>query len=595
MKKLILSMAVIATSFLGQSQVVCAGVSPASIAGNYVFEWADPAGGDWATPDFLVTGTYVEDTLMIINDGTPGINAQGNPISAEGCAGSPAPGAPPAGTWNDLTGKIAVIYRNTCEFGYKALQAQNAGAVGVIIINRDPEAVGMGGGAEGLNVTIPVVMVSSLDGLALTTAMQSGPVVMFLGNKVGAFGDDVGSTSGDILISPYGAANSMMDNGFDLAIQIYNFGANAQNNVTVQATIDGPAGNVYDETVNAPAMNSGDTLYIANGNPQEFPPFDLGGIGMYPAGEYTLTYTVDMGITDESDFDNVFESKFTVNSDMLSLANLDGSGMPIATSYPSNSTTEYQTCMFLEEPTVADLNLGVLGAYFIPYADTSVDDLAGAEIFVNVFEWNDTWIDLADPSMAMAANNDWFTDLNQIVYETYYPASNDETGDVAYVEFSTPLALVNDQRYLFCLQSFDPAIGFGYDSNIDYDGNQAITAMPISPVYVDDTWYTGGWTGSSALSLGLKLTNSVGIEETNTVEGMAFPNPAIDVVTISIEAIGSANVTVTDVTGKLALTETVTLTNGNAKMNISSLEAGVYVFNVELENGETSQFNVIKK
>ncbi|MCH2229438.1 MAG: T9SS type A sorting domain-containing protein [Crocinitomicaceae bacterium] len=76
---------------------------------------------------------------------------------------------------------------------------------------------------------------------------------------------------------------------------------------------------------------------------------------------------------------------------------------------------------------------------------------------------------------------------------------------------------------------------------------------------------------------------------------MAFPNPAIDVVTISIEAIGSANVTVTDVTGKLALTETVTLTNGNAKMNISSLEAGVYVFNVELENGETSQFNVIKK
>lgn len=578
-------MAVIATSFLGQSQVVCAGVSPASIAGNYVFEWADPGGGDWATPDFLVTGTFVEDTLMMVDDGTAGTNPQGNPIAEEGC--SPL--------INDLTGKIAVLYRNTCEFGVKALNAQNAGAVGVIIINRDPEAVGMGGGVEGLNVTIPVVMVSSLDGLALTNEMANGPVVMFLGNKVGAFGDDVGSTSEDMLISPYGAANTMMDNGFDLAIQIYNFGANAQNNVTVQATIDGPAGNVYDQTVTAPAMNSGDTLYIVNGNPQEFPPFDLGGIGMYPAGEYTLTYTVDMGIPDESDFDNVFVSKFTVNDEMISLANLDGAGMPNATSYPSNSTTEYQTCMFFQEATAGDLNMGVEGAYFIPYADTAVDDLAGAEIFVNVFEWNDTWVDLADPNMAAAANNDWFTDLNQIVYETYYPASNDETGDVAYVPFTTPIELVNDQRYLFCLQSFDPAIGFGYDGNLEYGGNQGITAMPISPVYVDDTWYTGGWTGSSALSLGLKLTDELSIEEASTVAGMAFPNPAVDVVTIAIEANGSANVSVTDVTGKLALTQTVSLVNGKTEMNISSLEAGVYVFNVELENGETSQFNVIKK
>ena len=159
------------------------------------------------------------------------------------------------------------------------------------------------------------------------------------------------------------------------------------------------------------------------------------------------------------------------------------------------------------------------------------------------------------------------------------------------------LKLQDNQRYLFCLQSFDPAIAFGYDGNLDYDGNQAITAMPISPVYVDDTWYTGGWSGSSTPSIGLKVIDGalLGLDDHTTVNGMAYPNPAVDVVTISIESNGAANITATDVTGKLCLAKAVTLVNGKAEINTSFLDAGVYVFNVELENGETSQFNVIKR
>ena len=136
MKKLILPLILALFTFSATAQVVVRGVSPEAIANNFEFTWADPAGGDWLCPDFLVPNTFVEAPLIIINDGTQGINDQGNPISAEGCAGSPAPGAPPAGPGlNDLTGKIAIVYRNTCEFGYKALQAENAGAVGVIIVN----------------------------------------------------------------------------------------------------------------------------------------------------------------------------------------------------------------------------------------------------------------------------------------------------------------------------------------------------------------------------------------------------------------------------------------------------------------------------
>ena len=139
MKKVLLSILALTTVVFANAQIVVRGVSPAPIANNFDFTWADPGGGDWASPDFNQPNTFVEDTLMIVDDGTTGLNPQGNPLSAEGC--NPL--------INDLTGKIAVCYRNTCQFGTKALNAQNAGALAIIIINRDPEAIGMAGGNDG--------------------------------------------------------------------------------------------------------------------------------------------------------------------------------------------------------------------------------------------------------------------------------------------------------------------------------------------------------------------------------------------------------------------------------------------------------------
>jgi hypothetical protein len=89
MKKLLLVFAVVGASFASQAQVICAVQSPASIAGNYSFTWADPPGG-WGTPDFLIPGTFIEDTLIMVNDGTPGNNATyGNLLQEEGCNPSP--------------------------------------------------------------------------------------------------------------------------------------------------------------------------------------------------------------------------------------------------------------------------------------------------------------------------------------------------------------------------------------------------------------------------------------------------------------------------------------------------------------------------
>ena len=97
------------------------------------------------------------------------------------------------------------------------------------------------------------------------------------------------------------------------------------------------------------------------------------------------------------------------------------------------------------------------------------------------------------------------------------------------------------------------------------------------------------------MSLGLKIEENAGLEEITEVSGSAFPNPATDMVTIDIDGEGAAHVVVSDISGRIAFTNNVTLANGQSSFDISSLDNGVYMFNVTLENGSTSTFSVVKK
>ena len=65
--------------------------------------------------------------------------------------------------------------------------------------------------------------------------------------------------------------------------------------------------------------------------------------------------------------------------------------------------------------------------------------------------------------------------------------------------------------------------------------------------------------------------------------------------TVSIEGEGMAQLIITDVAGKVAMATPLNLATGQDQINIESLEAGLYIFNVTLENGKTAQFNVVKK
>jgi len=78
---------------------------------------------------------------------------------------------------DDLTGKIALIERGAsdCFFNQKALNAQNAGAIGVIICNRDDGILNMTPGLPD-EITIPVILLASSD---CQTILAGGGTVSF--------------------------------------------------------------------------------------------------------------------------------------------------------------------------------------------------------------------------------------------------------------------------------------------------------------------------------------------------------------------------------------------------------------------------------
>jgi hypothetical protein len=167
---------------------------------------------------------------------------------------------------------------------------------------------------------------------------------------------------------------------------------------------------------------------------------------------------------------------------------------------------------------------------------------------------------------------------------------------IVYGAFTAPAVLENNKRYLACAQTVNLELYLGYD-NTDYTYNTDYYLQPMFPNESDGTYYAIGFGSDlpTALGVGLIDANDVSIAEVNTVDGVAYPNPATDNVTVSIEGEGVATLNVTDVTGKTVISNTINLVVGKSDVNIASLESGIYIFNVTLENGKTAQFNVVKK
>lgn len=578
MKKLVLTLSLITSALCSQAQLVVEGISPAPIQGMYDFNYAsNPAistsatsVGPWGADLSLVA---IQDTLVLVDDGTAADSLGCNALV------------------NDLTGKIAILYRGSCSFYSKALMAKNAGALAVIIINNTTGLINPASNPANDNtlIDIPVVIIRQDDGAAIRAQMEQGPVVMFLGNMSGFYADNLGIYNEYIsraraYATPTITAQAQAEYAVPMGGYIINRGSADVTDAVLTVNVDFNGSSIHTETSGLTSILAGDTAIV---NLTDFTQ------ATYPVGKYTVTYTVSMGNTDMHVYDDVLTQEFEIVDDIYSLVPTDDNGLPVATTHTRSGSaglTAFTTCIKYENSNAN--RLYAKGMYFSAKNDSAT--LNQEEFSLVVYQWDDVF----DNQAAAYADN--FTSLTEVVTKIYY-MEGDLQGVMTYVPFDEGVQLYNDTKYLFCVTpTTNPEINLGFNDVIDYSLNNWNLNESIHPMHVEatslDTWY-GGFTSNDVPAIGI-LTDeiaSIGIGENVAIEGLVYPNPANDGVTIAINAEGNAKLHVTDITGKVVMKNDINLLNGNAKVNIGSLESGIYIFNVVLANGTSSQFSVVKK
>lgn len=139
--------------------------SPVSISGDYSAVLATEFGGN--------LNTNITGSLALVNDGAA--------PTEDGCTDIT--------NTSEIDGKIALIRRGDCSFVIKVKNAQNAGAIAVIIVNNEGgNAAGMAG--TDATITIPALMVSKSDGNKLINTLSEG-VDVTLSNTVNSSGFNV--------------------------------------------------------------------------------------------------------------------------------------------------------------------------------------------------------------------------------------------------------------------------------------------------------------------------------------------------------------------------------------------------------------------
>ena len=162
-------------------------VSPAEVAGAYPALQAS-FGGD-------ITSTPLQAEVALANDGIGRTSDACETIN------------------NDLSGKIAMIDRGNCEFGFKILNAENRGAVAAIICNNVAGNVNMGAGDVGNQVTIPALSLEKESCSVIREYIEEGLVVKF---------QIPGNTSGPTLV----------DGSFDNGIIAHEYAHGISNRLT---------------------------------------------------------------------------------------------------------------------------------------------------------------------------------------------------------------------------------------------------------------------------------------------------------------------------------------------------------------------------
>ncbi len=144
--------------------------------------WEHVFGGQNGDAQFVSNATLSIDSPAALQGDFPAVNAafgdtdynnfSGNLVLVDDGSADPTLACNPLTNAAAINGNIAVIERGTCYFVDKVKNAQNAGAIGVLMINNVGGGPIIMGGTD-TTINIPSVMISKADGVAILNALNN--------------------------------------------------------------------------------------------------------------------------------------------------------------------------------------------------------------------------------------------------------------------------------------------------------------------------------------------------------------------------------------------------------------------------------------
>lgn len=562
MKKTLLSLSLALCAGMAYSQVTTYVLQPPELEGPLDFTW--PQWGQ--QPDLNDPANQVVAFAAFGNDGNSDPT-----LAVLGCN--------PFVNAAEVAGKIAVVRRGTCQFGQKALNAQNAGAVAVVIINNQPgPPVAMGAGDFGGDVTIPSVMITLDDGNALAPDIAAGNVELLIGSVFGVYEFNLFTSNKLANIGRYSAMPGPMadqDNfSVNLGAWVKNFGSATQSGVSLNGRVTRNGVEVYNNNSTTATLALGDSVF-----------FSLPAFSDSPYnGLYEFTYTINSPNEDEFPSDNSFGFNFLADS-LIAFAPINPTTRrptPSGHFRASGNQPAFMACTYFRSPIAGNVNASLSGIY-TSAAKAGGASIDGEVLEARLYEWNDNFSGWSSAT---------FNNVVQMYSEDYFYTS-DLGSQVVWIPFFTPYPLENNKKYLFC--SFSPAtdVFLGFDETLDYTN---IIAQNDRPIYVANN--NGSWVhfgDDLNCAVGGVVALPVGIEERDRVELTPFPNPTADFIRIPLTGLtGAALVEVVDLAGNTVLQRRVSVGGDQVLvMDLAGIANGMYTFRMNFEDGRYSTFRVV--
>lgn len=554
MKRTILACAIAMAAVTAHGQMSTYVLQPASLVG--ALEFTTTSGSGWTMmPDMNDPANRVQGMAALVDDGTE--------ADSLGC-GALVNGA-------DVAGKIAFVYRGVCNFSLKALMAQNAGAIGVVIANNTSAApIPLGAGDDAGSITIPVVMITQAAGALLHDEVVAGNVEIMIGNPQGMLPNNLALKMEKMLIPPQAARPeqvSTSDDNFSVQLGgwVYNYGSAPQSTASLKATVTHDGSTVYEETSLPATIAPGDSALFT------LPPFSQ-PTGY--SGRYEFTYTAQMDESDDIPDDNTYSTTAVFGS-LLSYSPLDDDNLPVQDAFyqPATEFESWEICGGFVSPHADRLTADGL---YAAAAVNSPDTMEGRLLTTSLYEWDGS--DLATINLVLNGEYAYTANLNT---------------DVVYVPFFESFQMMNDQPYLFCVSSSDPDVFLGHTNRVNYDETESATDEFTTVIHRDDAWTR--WATGEVPAMALKTSGTVGIHERNFVELTPYPNPTRSSISIPTTGLtGKASIQVIDSKGAKVADRQVTISGNNLlTMDLGNLNGGVYMFHVLCENGTQSSFRVV--